>query len=69
MLLAKIISVASALIAAGFAMWSARIPVTDHSNTPMSEPGSIADVMNQQSHLSTIASFFAVVSAIAGVFA
>ncbi len=67
MLLAKIISVASALIAAGFAIWSARIPVL--LNTSMSEPGSITDTMNQQSHLSTIASFFAVVSAIAGVFA
>ena len=69
MLLAKIISVASALIAAGFAIWSARIPVPDLMNTPMSGPGSITDIMNQQSHLSKIASYFAVVSAIAGVFA
>jgi hypothetical protein len=69
MLLAKVISVACALSAAGFAIWSARIPVPDLLNTPMSGPGSITDIMNQQSRLSTIASFFAVVSAIAGVFA
>jgi hypothetical protein len=69
MLLAKIISVSSALIAAGFATWSARISLPDHLNTSMGGPGSITDIMNQQSHLSTIASFFAVVSAIAGVFA
>jgi hypothetical protein len=63
--LAKWITIASGLLAAGFWLWSGLVRVSGHVEIMVNEPGSILWIIKRQSCLSAVAAIFTAISVFA----
>ena len=60
----QIVIAVLAFVAAGFWFWSAVVRIPNLLETPLEGPGSLTEIMKEQSRLSAIAAVFAGLSAI-----